>query len=69
MAVYEITYDYFDSFEYTMCGEVFYDYVEEKNCVEFFHGSWNDLQDYIKVMRDSGKWSNISACAVNGEDM
>ena len=69
MAVYEITYDYYDYFEYTMCGEEFYDYVEEKNCVEFFHGSWCDLQDYIKVMRDGGKWSNISVSAENCEDM
>lgn len=65
MPMYEITYDYYAYFEYTMCGEVFCDYVEAKNLVEYFHGTWDDLQDYIKVMTDSGSWSNVSVCAAD----
>ena len=52
---YEIIYDYCD------------DYTDERNIVEKFVGSWNELQETIRQMRKNGCF-NISAGAISDED-
>lgn len=52
MGMYEIYYDYDNG------------YTEERNCREIFKGSWDELQDTIKAMRQDESISNISAVAI-----
>lgn len=52
MGTYAIYYDYDNG------------YTEERNCREIFEGSWDELQDAIKAMRQDESISNISAAAI-----
>ena len=52
---YEIIYDY--------CNE---DGYEEHNCCEHFEGSWDELQDYLKQLKENGCY-NISATDIDPE--
>lgn len=56
MGKYYIIYDYDN-------GVLGYgdDYVEEKNLHEEFVGSWSELQDHIKSMKQDGCY-NIDVC-------
>ena len=54
MGKYEIIYDYDNG----VLGE---GYFEEKNLREEFTGSWDELQDYIKSMKQNGCY-NIDVC-------
>ena len=49
---YEIIYDYTDEGGY-----------ESLNNVEYFYGTWNELQAYIKIMKRQDCY-NITATAV-----
>lgn len=49
--MYEIIYDYDDGWS------------ESRDCVEYFEGTWAELQGHIKNMRRSGCY-NISATCV-----
>ena len=40
--------------------EIIYDYDDEKNIRENFDGTWTELQDHIKQMRETGCY-NIDA--------
>lgn len=51
MTAYEIIYDFSD------------DYTDERNISERFEGSWSELQEYIKQMKQNGCY-NISATAL-----
>lgn len=51
MTAYEIIYDFSD------------DYTDERNISEMFEGSWSELQEYIKQMKQNGCY-NISATAL-----
>ena len=53
---YKIFYDY--------CGE---DGTCEYNCSTTFTGTWSELQDYLKDMRESDCCSNIEATAISGD--
>lgn len=44
--------------------EIIYDYDDERNIVEIFEGSWSELQDYIKKMRETGCY-HIDAAAID----
>ena len=52
---YEIIYDY-----------CFDDGYEEKNVREEFYGEWNELQKYLKDMRNNGCY-NIDATCIDAE--
>ena len=45
--------------------EIIYDYEDERNIRETFEGSWTELQEYIKKMRETGCY-NISAASLDG---
>lgn len=45
--------------------EIIYDYEDERNIVEQFDGSWTELQEYIKKMRQTGCY-HISASSMEG---
>lgn len=49
---YKIIYDFDDSEGYT-----------SRNCVDYFTGTWLELQDYIKRMKNGGAY-NIEANAL-----
>lgn len=51
MTAYEIIYDFSN------------DYTDERNISEMFEGSWQELQEYIKQMKQNGCY-NISATAL-----
>ncbi len=55
MDTYEIMYDYTDD-----GGN------ENTNCYETFEGSWTELQEYIKQMRENGCY-NITAAVIREE--
>lgn len=46
--------------------EIIYDYEDEKNIRETFEGTWEELQSYIRQMRDTGCY-NIDANCIDGE--
>ena len=46
--------------------EITYDYEDEHNITETFEGSWLELQDYLKRMREIGCY-NIDANSINGD--
>lgn len=59
MAEYEIIYDY--------CGEEG-GYVE-RNCCETFYGTWDELQQQLRCMKQRGTYFNIYAsCVSDGDD-
>lgn len=47
---YEIIYDYDDG------------YSVSENCIEYFEGSWSDLQKHIKEMRKNGRYNITATC-------
>lgn len=53
--MYEIIYDFTDD-----CG------YENRNITETFEGSWTELQNCIKSMKENGCY-NIYAAAIDGE--
>ena len=55
MTVYAIIYDFSN------------DYTDERNISERFEGSWQELQEYIKQMKENGCY-NIEATAICGAE-
>ena len=53
--MYELIYDFSD------------DYVDEYNICEVFYGTWTELQECIKQMRQNGCY-NISATYIEGSE-
>lgn len=54
-ALYEIIYDYSDD-DYDAC-----------NCTDHFEGTWSELQEVIKRMRENGCY-HIDANCISEED-
>ena len=69
MGNYLLIYDYCSPMDEFCDWEwEYYEPTEEKNIHEEFCGSWDELQDYIKAMKENGCY-NISATALPDETL
>ena len=70
-SIYEIIYDYSgtaleDGWHYMEPEDRYYD-CEEHNIRETFVGTWTELQEFIKEMKENGCYNITATCISDGD--